>query len=407
LQNECLFYIFATLKTKTQIKMKKISLCSLMLLSLLFLKAQINPTTSPFSQNGSYTVVMDSVMTTTPDILIFRPSTPGPYPTVLFQPGANPSGSNAINKHSYDLYWQHLASYGYVVIIMNNMQGGPNANIFKNMHNHIKTEVAAGGWWGQYIDLNKFIVAGHSNGGMNATDIIIDRPTEIHAIVYMASYPNPGMLGLMAQNVANYTGKVLLMCGDEDDTSAPLVGATNTVAKTAHDSRFTSASCKSWVLFNGIGHGGFGDYDNANQPVGSIGRAATTASIRHMLVGFLNSQFKSDALAFGGFNTAALRPNSVGEFQNTCTLVGTRIGVENSLEFNAYPNPFNNNITIEFNSSDNYLVRITDNQGRVVYSENSANNNILNIDVQFLTSGFYFMEVVGNNQKSILKLIKH
>ncbi|NMC99807.1 MAG: hypothetical protein GYA62_08815, partial [Bacteroidales bacterium] len=91
---------------------------------------QIDPLLSPYYQNGPYSVVMDSDMTATPnDLLFFRPSssTGGPFPTVLFQPGANGTGTSYINKHSYDIYWQHLASYGFVVIIINNTAGGPNS----------------------------------------------------------------------------------------------------------------------------------------------------------------------------------------------------------------------------------------------------------------------------------------
>ena len=176
-------------------------------------------------------------MTATPnDLLVLRPSSSacGPFPTVLFQPGANGTGTSYINKHSYDIYWQHLASYGFVVIIINNTAGGPNSTLFTQTHDYIKTKVNnSSHWMHSYVDLNKFIVAGHSNGGMNATDIIINRPSEIKAIIYMASYPNPGILGLGAQNVTNYNGKVMWMCGNEDDTSAPLVGATNDIASNA------------------------------------------------------------------------------------------------------------------------------------------------------------------------------
>jgi len=301
--------------------MKRTLLLSIIALFVLTLNAQIDPLNSPYYGDGSYSVESMEIMDVSPDLLVWKPtnSNDGPFPTILFQPGANAAGADAINKHSYDLYFEHLASYGYVIIIINNTEGGPNASLFTDTHDWIKAEIAGGSsWMNDYVDLTRFIASGHSNGGMNATDLIIDRPDEVHGIIYMASYPNPGMMGFGAQNVTNYPGKVMLLCGDEDDTSVPLAGSTNDVARTAYNDRFTSVDCKTWGLFNGIGHGGFGDYDNPDQPVGSIGREPTTASVRHMLVAFLNSQFKDDAIAGAALTSELLRPNTLGEFENTC-----------------------------------------------------------------------------------------
>lgn len=386
--------------------MKKVLVVCLLLLSICSLKAQIDPLTSPYYGDGPYTVVMDSNMTASPDILIFRPSSSegGPYPTVLFQPGAN-SGTAYITKHSYDLYWEHLASYGYVVIIMNNTAGGPNASLFTNMHDWIKSQINLGTtWMSQYVDLSRFIVSGHSNGGMNATDIIIDRPSEIDAIVYMASYPNPGIWGIGAQNVTTYSGKVMLMCGSEDETSAPLVGTTNDVAETAYTSKFSSVDCKSWVFFNGIGHGGFGDYNNPAQPVGTIGRENVTASVRHMLVSFLNSQFYWDGPAFTNFSVVANRPNSVGEFNNTCeTMVGAE-ELNMSKELSLYPNPASDMIKIN-GIPEQVTVSIYDFQGRKVEEIYNCSNEML-VNVSNYTKGGYIIHVDGlsiNNKKVFFK----
>lgn len=388
--------------------MRNIFTFLILLLFSLQLFAQINPLVSPYSQPGPYTVVMDSNMTTSPDILIFRPSTStnAPYPTVLFQPGAN-SSTTYITKHSYDIYWQHLASYGYVVIIMNNTSGGPNGTLFTNMHDYIKQEVASGtSWMSNYVDLNRFIVSGHSNGGMNATDIIINRPDEIDAIVYMASYPNPGIFGMGAQNVANYTGKVLLMCGSEDQTSVTFVGTTNAVAKTAYDSRFTSCDCKNWVLFNGIGHGGFGDYNNPSQPVGSIGRDSTTASIRHMLVSFLNSYFKSDGTAYTNFSSSSLRPSPVSEYETTCPLVTNIEYTFQNKEINVYPNPSNDILNIELEDNKYKKIEIYNILAEKIYESDIYDSNMA-INVKEFNTGIYWIRISGENNKQLVKFIKN
>ena len=361
--------------------------------------SQINPLSSPYYQAGTYTVVMDSIMNASPnDVLIFRPSNSsgGPYATILFQPGANSIGSSYINKHSYDIYWQHLASYGFVIIIINNTSGGPNGTLFTNTHDWIKTNVAnSSHWMHNYIDLNRFVVAGHSNGGLNATDAIINRASEIHGIIYMASYPNPGMFGLGAQNVTSYNGKVLMMCGDEDDTSVPLAGSTNDVARTAFNNKFSNVSCKSWIFFHQIGHGGFGDYNNPSQSVGTIGREPATASIRHYLTSFMLSQFCQNPSAFNNLNNPSNQPSTTLEFQNTCqsiTYVEDKLA---SKGINIFPNPATDFIYLE-GLEEGSEILVKNISGQTVYTGNISTAK--NIDIRSFSSGYYFLTILNKNE---------
>ncbi|NSW45343.1 MAG: T9SS type A sorting domain-containing protein [Bacteroidales bacterium] len=372
---------------------------------------QIDPLLSPYYQNGPYSVVMDSDMTATPnDLLFFRPSnsTGGPFPTILFQPGANGTGTSYINKHSYDIYWQHLASYGFVVIIINNTSGGPNSTLFTQTHDYIKTKVAnSSNWMHSYVDLSRFIVAGHSNGGMNATDIIINRPNEIQAIIYMASYPNPGIFGLGAQNVGSYNGKVMLMCGSEDNTSAPLVGSTNDVASNAFQNRFTAASCKTWVLFNGIGHGGFGNYNNPDQPVGSIGREPATASIRHYICSFLLSQFYANGVAYANFTQPLLKPTSVGEFQTTCSQLAEINATNINAVASIYPMPASSYAIVKFNQNFSGVCHIYNVLGQEISTFKLNDENEHWIDFSNLNKGQYILEYIDDKGLvSFVKLIK-
>ncbi len=369
---------------------------------------QINPLLSPYYQDGPYTVAMDSDMTATPnDLLFFRPSTSagGPFPTILFQPGANGTGTSYINKHSYDIYWQHLASYGFVVIIINNTSGGPNSTLFTQTHDYIKTNVSnTSHWMYNYVDLNRFIVAGHSNGGMNATDIIIDRPNEIKAIIYMASYPNPGIFGLGAQNVTDYNGKVLLMCGSEDETSAPLVGTTNDVASTAFQSRFTSASCKTWVYFNGVGHGGFGDYNNPSQPVGTVGRDSATASIRHYICSFLFSQFSGGSVSFLNFSQISLRPSTVGEFETSCSEITGNNTTLLEKGIRVYPNPVCTFSTITFDNPYSGTCVVYDFTGKEIETINISDEVELSINFSEFKKGQYLLRFT--DQDGVIQSIK-
>jgi len=56
--------------------------------------------------------------------------------------------------------------------------------------------------------------------------------------------------------------------------------------------------------------------------VGSLGREPVTASIRHILVSFLLSQFGNSYTAFNNLNNPELRPSSLGEFENSCGYSG-------------------------------------------------------------------------------------
>jgi hypothetical protein len=123
----------------------------------------------------------------------------------------------------------------------------------------------------------------------------------------------------MAQDVSAYPGNVLFLCGGEDDTSVPTLGTTNDLAREAHDERFGAEESKTWVLLNGVGHGGFGDYDNPDQPVGSLGREGVTSSVRHFLLAWLLAQAYGDAAAYENLTDPALQPDATGEFLTTMT----------------------------------------------------------------------------------------
>jgi len=394
-----------------------VSLCLL----TLALNAQVAPQNSPYATNNTLGfTAMDSVMGLQPaDLLVFRPLTSiaGPYPTILFQPGANADPDTFINWHSYDLYAEHLASYGYVVLIINNTAGGPNATLFTQLHDSIKARVAdPTNWMHNYIDTTRFIAAGHSNGGMNATDLIVARPTEVKAIMYLASYPNPGIAGFGAQDVTTYPGKVLFLNGDQDSTGNTLTGVTNDVSHSAFDGSFTAASCKVRVLFSGMGHGAFGDYANPAQPVGTIGRADATASVRHYLVSFLKTVIENNGTADQNLNAANKRLTSVSQFESTCGIGGSTVGIEyvfgSSAVVEIYPNPANNQLNINLNvpSSGDVTFQIINITGQVVYSSQSTlvenQDNINFIDVQNLNNGIYILNIEQNGKSFHSKFIK-
>jgi len=367
---------------------------AVVLFSSLNISGQINPVNSPYANNGSYTVVSDSNMTglSTP-LLFFYPQTAGNYPVFMFQLGANGVGSSAINRHTYDLFMQNLASYGFVVIVVDDSQAGfPNGGSFIDAHNWFKNKVIdPNHWLNSYADASKVVIGGHSNGGVNASALLVDRPTEINGIVFMDSYPSGGIFGIGAHDVSGYAGKVLTMSANENDPTANKDGW----------DEFTSSACKTYVDIAGLDHGGFGDYVLSSQPVGPIGRTDATATIRHFLVSWMLSEFNGDTQASSQLMTTSLHPNTIQTFLNDCGSIPTGINSKISTEkVSIFPNPAINNITITTNLEALYI-SITNATGQIVY-QTTFNKSNVKIDLQNFVKGIYFVNVNNTINKLIV-----
>ena len=381
--------------TNSQTENKKImsklifSLITFLIIATGIIKAQINPTDSPYYFDGSYVVESDSNMTAiSVPLLFYRPQATGTYPVLMFQLGANGFGSNVINRHTYDLFMYHLASYGFVVIIIDDSQAGfPNGTSFKAAHDWFTANIAnSGHWLSSYADGSKLVIGGHSNGGVNASALLVDRPTEIDGIVFMDSYPSTGILGIGAHDVSGYTGKEMTLSAGENDPTAN---------KNGYDS-FTSTDCKTYVNISGLDHGGFGDYILASQPVGSIGRINATASIRHYLVSWMLSEFKADSQASNELMSLALRPNTVGEFLNDCGTLSNSLE-ESDYSINLYPNPTKDFINVNMPIVGATL-EIYNSIGQHIFTAKNNGGNMV-IDLSSFPDGLYLLGV--NNAQGI------
>jgi len=373
-------------------------LLSLFILFNFGLQAQIVPTSSPYLDYGNFTVVADSNMTDiNVPLLMYRPSVVGTYPVFIFQLGANGFGSSVINRHTYDLFMHHLASYGVVVIIIDDSQAGfPSGTSFTQAHNWFKQKCQDGQHWlSTYANPQKVVIGGHSNGGVNASALLVNRPTEIKGIVFFDSYPSPGVMGIGAHNVSGYTGKMLCMAADENNPDT---------YKTTFNS-FAASPCKTFINIAELDHGGFGDYVNASQPVGSIGRDNATATIRHFLVSWFLSCFHDDTQAGNHFSNASLQPNTTKEFLSNC--FSTTNVQEKMMNINIYPNPTSEYVIIEnvFNQS---LIQILDYQGKIIYERMSLDFKTI-INIQDFNPGIFFIKIEDkqNNQSIFRKIIKN
>lgn len=361
------------------------------------ISAQITPTNSPYAADGSYIVTADSNLTDISiPMLFYYPETAGSYPVFMFQLGANGFGASAINRHTYDIFMKHLASYGFVVIVLDDSQAGlPNGNSFMEAHDWYTSKVVdQTHWLSTVADPSKFVVGGHSNGGVNASALLVDRPTEIDGIIFMDAYPSTGVFGFGAHDVSGYTGKEMTMAANENDPDSNEDGY----------NKFTSVNCKTYVNIAGMDHGGFGDYDLASQPVGSIGRDDATATVRHFLVSWMLSEFKNDSQASDQLTTNTLHPNTVEDFFNDCGLTAD-ISETNTVETLIYPNPAQTSFTLETSELDavDQLV-ITNIAGQVVLTID-VNTKHSKIDVTGLQSGTYLCTLMQNGKVIAIKRV--
>ncbi len=72
-----------------------------------------------------------------------------------------------------------------------------------------------------------------------------------------------------------------------------------------------------------------------------------------------------------------------------------------------YPNPFDDNIVIEFaNSTQNTQISIVNIEGKVVYSNAAVNSNKLTIDATAWSKGVYSIQILNDNQIITKKIVK-
>jgi hypothetical protein len=74
-------------------------------------------------------------------------------------------------------------------------------------------------------------------------------------------------------------------------------------------------------------------------------------------------------------------------------------------EMTVYPNPTSGNFNIELNNGLNKSIQITDVNGKIVLSTSSLEDKI-NINLNHLTNGVYFVKIQCNNSIEIIKVIK-
>ncbi|MFY8020437.1 MAG: endonuclease [Bacteroidia bacterium] len=84
--------------------------------------------------------------------------------------------------------------------------------------------------------------------------------------------------------------------------------------------------------------------------------------------------------------------------------IGLQTSMQNELNLNVYPNPLGSGRLYIEGLMMGSSIGIFDLNGRKVYEELACNSNTL--DLQFLSSGVYVLQVINDNNRSVFKLIK-
>ena len=107
----------------------------------------------------------------------------------------------------------------------------------------------------------------------------------------------------------------------------------------------------------------------------------------------------SDSIAFMGkwSNSVPVAPITI---MDTCSSVGINNYMSKYLTLKIYPNPANQNATLEFDNSgqENHTLTLYDTQGRLVKTLTNITADQITIDTDDLTSGLYFFQLSTGGQ---------
>jgi hypothetical protein len=99
--------------------------------------------------------------------------------------------------------------------------------------------------------------------------------------------------------------------------------------------------------------------------------------------------------------------------ENACTdtsacIFLTNVGIEDnfSSRFEIYPNPFNDNLTVESLDFTNYTISILNVEGKVIKFESITNSQRVLLSTAELQRGIYFIKIDTDNQQFVSKIIK-
>ena len=118
-------------------------------------------------------------------------------------------------------------------------------------------------------------------------------------------------------------------------------------------------------------------------------------SIKFLMYSSDIGSFGINTPLFFGMDNFTINQTIVGLNENT-----------NDLEFNVYPNPCDNLLSIDIDLLNQSSITISDISGKIIYHQ-KLNFMQTILDVSSLNSGIYFLELLSDNKKQIKKIIKN
>jgi len=172
------------------------------------------------SPNGSYSVV------DTANSITFTPIENKSSIGIIFYPGAK------VQPEAYSLIASKLATNGYTTIIV---KMPFNLAFFGT--NKADDVIA------QHGEISTWVMAGHSLGGVFASDYAVNHQNKIKGVIYLASFPNT--------NASNATFKALSIRGSLD-------GLATSDQISQNLNKFPANT--TFIIIEGGDHANFGDY---------------------------------------------------------------------------------------------------------------------------------------------------
>jgi PKD repeat protein len=126
---------------------------------------------------------------------------------------------------------------------------------------------------------------------------------------------------------------------------------------------------------------------------------------------FTNSSASAPAHAYAanGSYTAVLTAINGNCTDTVAFEISIEVGIEenNSMSFEVYPNPANEQVLVAFENNTAASVTILDAMGRVVFAQaiNEIGSQVLPVSVAELASGSYTVQIISANQVGVKRLM--
>jgi hypothetical protein len=179
-----------------------------------------NRALAALKSTDSYTVIDNN------DFITFTPTHNQSSTGIIFYPGAK------VQAESYSVIASELASNGYTTVIV---KMPFNLAIFDvNKADDVI---------GQHKEIDNWVIAGHSLGGVFASDYALNHQNKIKGVIYLGAYPN--------SNASNASFKALSIRGSRD-------GLTTSKDISQNLNKFPANT--TFITIPGGNHYNFGDY---------------------------------------------------------------------------------------------------------------------------------------------------